>query len=137
MLPQAFPPPNMGRREECFPIWARARTFLKNSRAISTSISRSPFSEKVERLGQCFATHSGKPPVKMVNLIYSRQDLNRRLFSLQRILLFERAVALERRQPWSQIRKTLSPLHATQFHTRKNQFFEPNEPVSRSFHRNL
>jgi transposase len=43
-------------------------------------------------------------------------------------LLIERVAELKCKQPWSQIRRTLSTLQATEFHTQKNQFFQRNEP---------
>jgi transposase len=45
-------------------------------------------------------------------------------------LLIERVAELKCKQPWPNIRRTLSTLQATEFHTRKNQFFQRNEPSS-------
>ena len=45
-------------------------------------------------------------------------------------LLIERVAELECKQPWSHIRRTLSTLQATEFHTPKNLFFQRNEPTS-------
>ena len=45
-------------------------------------------------------------------------------------LLIERVAELKCKQPWPQIRRTLSTLQATEFHTPKNQFFQRNEPTS-------
>ena len=45
-------------------------------------------------------------------------------------LLIERVAELQCKQPWPQIRRTLSTLQATEFHTPKNQFFQRNEPTS-------
>ena len=42
-------------------------------------------------------------------------------------LLIERVAELKCKQPWSNIRRTLSTLQATEFHTQKNQFFQCNE----------
>jgi len=42
-------------------------------------------------------------------------------------LLIERVAELKCKQPWSNIRRTLSTLQATEFHTPKNQFFQCNE----------
>jgi transposase len=44
-------------------------------------------------------------------------------------LLIERVAELKCKQPWSHIRRTLSTLQATEFHTPKNQFFQRNEPT--------
>jgi len=43
-------------------------------------------------------------------------------------LLIERVAELKCKQPWPHIRRTLSTLQATEFHTPKNQFFQRNEP---------
>jgi hypothetical protein len=43
-------------------------------------------------------------------------------------LLIERVAELKCKQPWPYIRRTLSTLQATEFHTPKNQFFQRNEP---------
>jgi len=43
-------------------------------------------------------------------------------------LLIERVAELRCKQPWPHIRRTLSTLQATEFHTPKNQFFQRNEP---------
>jgi transposase len=43
-------------------------------------------------------------------------------------LLIERVAELKCKQPWAHIRRTLSTLQATEFHTPKNQFFQRNEP---------
>jgi len=45
-------------------------------------------------------------------------------------LLIERVAELKCKQPWGRIRRTLSTLQATEFHTPKNQFFQRNEPNS-------
>ena len=45
-------------------------------------------------------------------------------------LLIERVAELGCKQPWSQIQRTLSTLQATEFQTKKNQFFQSNEPTS-------
>jgi transposase len=45
-------------------------------------------------------------------------------------LLIERVAELECKQPWSHIQRTLSTLQATEFQTKKNQFFQRNEPAS-------
>ncbi len=45
-------------------------------------------------------------------------------------LLIERVAELQCKQPWPQIRRTLSTLQATEFHTPQNQFFQRNEPTS-------
>ena len=45
-------------------------------------------------------------------------------------LLIERVAELKCKQPWPQIRRSLSTLQATEFHTPKNQFFQRNEPTS-------
>ena len=45
-------------------------------------------------------------------------------------LLIERVAELECKQPWSHIQRTLSTLQATEFQTKKNQFFQRNEPTS-------
>src|SRR5271157_3754573 len=45
-------------------------------------------------------------------------------------LLIERVAELKCKQPWPRIRRTLSTLQATEFHTQKNQFFQRNEPSS-------
>jgi transposase len=45
-------------------------------------------------------------------------------------LLIERVAELKCKQPWAHIRRTLSTLQATEFHTPKNQFFQRNEPTS-------
>ncbi len=45
-------------------------------------------------------------------------------------LLIERVAELECKQPWSHIRRALSTLQATEFHTPKNLFFQRNEPAS-------
>ncbi len=45
-------------------------------------------------------------------------------------LLIERVAELRCKQSWPNIRRTLSTLQATEFHTRKNQFFQRNEPSS-------
>lgn len=44
-------------------------------------------------------------------------------------LLIERVAELECKQPWSHIQRTLSTLQATEFQTKKNQFFQRNEPT--------
>jgi len=44
-------------------------------------------------------------------------------------LLIERVVELKCNQSWSQIRRVLSSLQATEFRTPKNQFFQRNEPT--------
>ena len=44
-------------------------------------------------------------------------------------LLIERVAELQCKQPWPNIRRTLSTLQATEFHTQKNQFFQRNEPA--------
>jgi len=43
-------------------------------------------------------------------------------------LLIERVAELQCKQPWPHIRRTISTLQATEFHTQKNQFFQRNEP---------
>jgi hypothetical protein len=45
-------------------------------------------------------------------------------------LLIERVAELECKQSWPNIRRTLSTLQATEFHTPNNQFFQRNEPTS-------
>jgi transposase len=45
-------------------------------------------------------------------------------------LLIERVAELECKQPWSRIQRTLSTLQATEFGTRKNLFFQRNEPAA-------
>lgn len=45
-------------------------------------------------------------------------------------LLIERVAELKCKQPWSQIRRMLSALQATEFHTPNFQFFQRNEPSS-------
>lgn len=43
-------------------------------------------------------------------------------------LLIERVAELKCKQPWPHIRRTLSTLQATEFHTSQNQFFQRNQP---------
>ena len=45
-------------------------------------------------------------------------------------LLIERVAELQCKQPWPKIRRALSTLQASEFHTPKNQFFQRNEPTS-------
>ncbi len=49
-------------------------------------------------------------------------------------LLIERVAELLCKQPWPNIRRTLSTLQATEFHTPKNQFFQRNEPTRELVH---
>jgi len=44
-------------------------------------------------------------------------------------LLIERVAELKCKQSWSHIRRTLSTLQASEFHTPQNQFFQRNEPT--------
>ena len=45
-------------------------------------------------------------------------------------MLFARVAELKCKDPWSYIRRTLSTLQATEFHTPQNQFSQRNEPTS-------